>query len=64
MKKTTMLSTPIANPRRTTLKHLTDLEELTAAREAAEEEVEAPELPAPRKTANPRRTVLDKLPGA
>ncbi|GAA2617197.1 hypothetical protein Stube_17330 [Streptomyces tubercidicus] len=45
----------IANPRRTTLAHLTDAEELGT--EAAEHTVE---LPA--QTANPRRTVLMTAP--
>ncbi|UKY52883.1 hypothetical protein [Streptomyces inhibens] len=48
----------IANPRRTTLAHLTDADELgTAAPEVPEHTVE---LPA--QTANPRRTVLMDAP--
>lgn len=61
--KTTMLFRPIANPRRTTLAHLKDADDLAApaaAPEAAEPQSEA--LPLPRQTANPRRTVLSKLP--
>jgi hypothetical protein len=68
--KTTMMFRPIANPRRTTLAHLKDAEEpqTPAAVDAAadttdtEEVAETPQLP--RQTANPRRTVLMKLPGA
>jgi hypothetical protein len=68
--KTTMMFRPIANPRRTTLSQLKDAEEPQtppAGDEAAEmtdaEEVtEARQLP--QQTANPRRTVLMKLPGA
>ncbi|GGW87441.1 hypothetical protein GCM10010341_04940 [Streptomyces noursei] len=46
----------IANPRRTTLAHLEDAEELGT--------LEAPEhtVDLPRQTANPRRTVLNDLP--
>ncbi|MFJ8670451.1 MULTISPECIES: hypothetical protein [unclassified Streptomyces] len=55
--KTTMFRN-IANPRRTTLAHLQDADELgTAAPEAPEHSVE---LPA--QTANPRRTVLMDAP--
>jgi hypothetical protein len=60
--KTTMLMRPIANPRRTTLKQLADLEEPGGAPQAEESPAEAAVLP--QRTANPRRTVLDKLPGA
>jgi hypothetical protein len=60
MMKTTMLTQPIANPRRTRLAQLKDAEE--PATQAAPEEVPAPEVQLPRQTANPRRTVLDKLP--
>ncbi|MDI5962828.1 hypothetical protein POF50_003625 [Streptomyces sp. SL13] len=58
--KTTMLMRPIANPRRTTLAHLKDADELTAA---PAPEAETPAAPLPLTTANPRRTKLDKLPG-
>lgn len=56
--KTTMMFRTIANPRRTTLAHLEDAEEL-----------QAPELPEhgvelPAQTANPRRTVLMEVPVA
>lgn len=46
----------IANPRRTTLAHLADAEELMAA--------EQPEHPValPQQTANPGRTILMELP--
>ena len=54
--KTTMMFRNIANPRRTTLAHLEDAEEL-----------QTPELPEhsldlPAQTANPRRTVLMEIP--
>ncbi|MGA4874872.1 hypothetical protein NCG97_11345 [Streptomyces lydicamycinicus] len=53
--KTTMMFRNIANPRRTTLAHLTDAEELG---------IEAPEhtVELPAQTANPRRTVLMTAP--
>ncbi|MBV9023628.1 MAG: hypothetical protein JO362_07500 [Streptomycetaceae bacterium] len=68
--KTTMLMRPIANPRRTTLAHVTD-----ASPEAAElqtapllasvpQQPQPQERPLPRQTANPRRTVLTELPAA
>lgn len=60
--KTTMLTQPIANPRRTRLAQLKDADEPTTVPEA--EEAPAPEALLPRQTANPRRTVLDKLPTA
>ncbi|MGW3245947.1 hypothetical protein [Streptomyces sp. NPDC001070] len=61
--KTTMIMRPIANPRRTTLAHLTDAEDTRAAEVApAVEGAEAVVLP--RQTANPRRTVLTELPTA
>ncbi|MFI1199706.1 hypothetical protein K2224_13640 [Streptomyces sp. BHT-5-2] len=50
--KTTMMFRNIANPRRTTLAHLEDAGELGAP-QAPEHTVELP-----RRTANPRRTVL------
>ncbi|MFI6354706.1 hypothetical protein ACIBJF_19110 [Streptomyces sp. NPDC050743] len=54
--KTTMMFHKIANPRRTTLAHLADADEL-----------QTPELPEhslelPTQTANPRRTVLVDVP--
>ncbi|WP_030421515.1 hypothetical protein VM636_08790 [Streptomyces sp. SCSIO 75703] len=54
--KTTMMFPKTANPRRTTLAHLTDAGEL-----------QVPELPEhtaelPAQTANPRRTVLMEVP--
>ncbi|MFE3638779.1 hypothetical protein [Streptomyces cellostaticus] len=54
--KTTMMFRNIANPRRTTLAHLEDADELRT-----------PELPEhsvdlPAQTANPRRTVLMEVP--
>jgi hypothetical protein len=66
--KTTLMFRQIANPRRTTLAHLTDASELTAAGPAAEdgeqpvEETGTQALPLPERTANPRRTVLTELP--
>ncbi|MFF4400706.1 hypothetical protein [Streptomyces sp. NPDC001480] len=54
--KTTMMFRNIANPRRTTLAHLEDADELQTA-----EQPEHPvELPA--QTANPRRTILTEVP--
>ncbi|UZJ29414.1 hypothetical protein [Streptomyces endophytica] len=56
--KTTMMFRNIANPRRTTLAHLKDADELgTPLPEAPEHTVD---LPA--QTANPRRTVLMDAP--
>ncbi|MEU1622305.1 hypothetical protein ACFZAU_25710 [Streptomyces sp. NPDC008238] len=61
--KTTMIMRPIANPRRTTLAHLTDAEDTRTAEVApAVEATDAVVLP--RQTANPRRTVLTELPTA
>ncbi|MCQ4084927.1 hypothetical protein NGB36_31280 [Streptomyces sp. RB6PN25] len=60
--KTTMLMRPIANPRRTTLAHLEDAEELQTA--PAAEQPQAQERSLPQQTANPRRTVLTELPNA
>ncbi|MFI8105118.1 hypothetical protein ACIQUQ_02240 [Streptomyces sp. NPDC101118] len=57
--KTTMMFRNIANPRRTTLAHLKDAEELTAAPELPEHSVDLPT-----QTANPRRTVLMTAPAA
>ncbi len=53
-----MMFRTIANPRRTTLAHLSDAEELRAA-EQQEHSVDLPE-----QTANPRRTVLMEIPAA
>ncbi|WP_052864975.1 MULTISPECIES: hypothetical protein [Streptomyces] len=59
--KTTMMFRSIANPRRTTLAHLKDAEELqTAPAEDAAQPEHAVELPT--QTANPRRTVLMNAP--
>ncbi|MGI5348603.1 hypothetical protein ACQEU8_10475 [Streptomyces sp. CA-250714] len=52
----------IANPRRTTLAHLTDADELTTATVAAHEAEETDALP--ERTANPRRTVLVDAPAS
>ncbi|MFF4690969.1 hypothetical protein [Streptomyces sp. NPDC001307] len=54
--KTTMMFHKIANPRRTTLAHLADADELQTP-ESLEHSLE---LPA--QTANPRRTVLVDVP--
>ncbi len=56
--KTTMLTQPIANPRRTRLAALADADEPVEATRSEP----APQPPLPRQTANPRRTILDKLP--
>ncbi|MCM1970233.1 hypothetical protein M8Z33_21165 [Streptomyces sp. ZAF1911] len=56
--KTTMMFRNIANPRRTTLAHLKDAEELQTA-PVPEHTVELPG-----QTANPRRTVLMDAPVA
>ncbi|POX39827.1 hypothetical protein C3486_16430 [Streptomyces sp. Ru73] len=59
--KTTMMFRSIANPRRTTLAHLKDAEELqTAPAEDTTQPEPVVELPA--QTANPRRTVLMNAP--
>ncbi|MFI1682231.1 MULTISPECIES: hypothetical protein [unclassified Streptomyces] len=47
----------IANPRRTTLAHLTDAEELQTAADRPEHAVELPT-----QTANPKRTILMDAP--
>ncbi|MCZ4121554.1 hypothetical protein [Streptomyces sp. H39-S7] len=57
--KTTMLFRPIANPRRTTLMHLKDAEELQAPVIAAEDIIGDV---LPQQTANPRRTILVDAP--
>ncbi|AZQ37636.1 hypothetical protein EJ357_32735 [Streptomyces cyaneochromogenes] len=57
MKTTTMFRT-IANPRRTTLAHLTDADEL----QIPQQPEHSVDLPA--QTANPKRTILDKIPVA
>ncbi|MER5210714.1 hypothetical protein ABT063_09075 [Streptomyces sp. NPDC002838] len=56
--KTTMMFHKIANPRRTTLAHLQDADELLTP-EQPEHSVALPE-----QTANPRRTVLMEIPVA
>ncbi|GAA4806835.1 hypothetical protein [Streptomyces ziwulingensis] len=54
--KTTLLFQNIANPRRTTLAHLEDADDLQTP--------ERPEHPVelPAQTANPRRTILMEIP--
>ncbi|RII09518.1 hypothetical protein DSC45_29905 [Streptomyces sp. YIM 130001] len=54
-----MMFRNIANPRRTTLAHLTDAGELQPAAEQPERTVDLPAS-----TANPRRTVLMDLPAS
>ncbi|MFF8847049.1 hypothetical protein ACF08N_30770 [Streptomyces sp. NPDC015127] len=56
--KTTMMFRNIANPRRTTLAHLKDADEL----ETPEQPEHALDLPT--QTANPRRTVLMDAPAS
>lgn len=56
--KTTMLFRNIANPRRTTLAHLKDAEELQTP------EVQEHTVDLPGQTANPRRTILMDAPVA
>lgn len=55
MKTTTMFRT-IANPRRTTLAHLDDADEL----QAPQQPEHSVDLPA--QTANPKRTILQEIP--
>lgn len=54
-----MITNNIANPRRTTLAHLKDTDELTAEALETGHETQLPE-----RTANPRRTVLMDIPGS
>ncbi|MFI6489626.1 hypothetical protein [Streptomyces sp. NPDC050564] len=54
--KTTMMFRNIANPRRTTLAHLEDADEL----QTQEQPEHSVDLPA--QTANPRRTILMEAP--
>ncbi|NJP51706.1 hypothetical protein HCJ93_16965 [Streptomyces sp. SBST2-5] len=54
--KTTMMFHKIANPRRTTLAHLEDSEEL----QTPVQQEHPVELPA--QTANPKRTILTEIP--
>ncbi|MBL1113334.1 hypothetical protein JK364_13165 [Streptomyces sp. 110] len=69
--KTTMMFHSIANPRRTTLAHVKDVQELKDAKDIAEEveDTGAPEerpehrVDLPNRTANPKRTVLTETPG-
>jgi hypothetical protein len=56
--KTTTMFHKIANPRRTTLAHLKDADELRTP----EQPEHAVELPS--QTANPRRTILQEVPAA
>ncbi|RFU87387.1 hypothetical protein DY218_07065 [Streptomyces triticagri] len=55
--RTTMMFRNIANPRRTTLAHLTDAGELQPVSEQPERTADLPAS-----TANPKRTVLMDLP--
>ncbi|MET9386388.1 hypothetical protein ABZY09_36395 [Streptomyces sp. NPDC002928] len=56
--KTTMMFRTIANPRRTTLAHLDDADEL----QSPDQPEHSVDLPA--QTANPRRTILMEVPAA
>ncbi|MDJ1132500.1 hypothetical protein [Streptomyces iconiensis] len=63
--KSTLTMRNIANPRRTTLAHLDDADEMTTRAVAAQEAEDGRETPEhedsaqlPARTANPRRTVL------
>ncbi|CAL9571660.1 hypothetical protein [Streptomyces albus] len=60
--KSTLTMRNIANPRRTTLAHLKDADELTTRTVAAQEERQAFDVTLPATTANPRRTVLVDAP--
>jgi len=60
--KSTLTMRNIANPRRTTLAHLKDADELTTAAVAAHEAEWDSALP--EQTANPRRTVLVDAPAS
>jgi hypothetical protein len=69
--KSTLMFRQIANPRRTTLAHLTEATGPVGAAETraeqageAVEETGAASRPLPQRTANPRRTVLNELPKA
>ncbi|AJZ82906.1 hypothetical protein ACFV27_22300 [Streptomyces antimycoticus] len=66
--KTTMMFHSIANPRRTTLAHLKDVQELGDVKDAdglsaAPEEQPEQRVDLPNRTANPKRTVLTEAPG-
>jgi hypothetical protein len=56
--KTTMMFRTIANPRRTTLAHLADADELQAPA------VPEASVGLPAQTANPKRTVLMEIPAS
>lgn len=58
--KTTMSMRTIANPRRTTLAHLQDADEMATEAAGAESADESAALPS--RTANPQRTVLEETP--
>ena len=60
--KSTISMRSIANPRRTTLAHINDADELTT--QAVSEEAQHGESGLPAQTANPRRTVLVDDPSA
>ncbi|MFW6694217.1 hypothetical protein [Streptomyces sp. MAR4 CNX-425] len=55
-----MILRTIANPRRTTLAHLDDAADLLVP--GPPEPAPAADAPAPERTANPRRTVLEETP--
>ena len=58
--KTTLIMRNTANPRRTTLAHLTDADELTPRQRERDEQ----EVVLPAATANPERTILVDAPVA
>ncbi|MEE1938621.1 hypothetical protein V1L54_04215 [Streptomyces sp. TRM 70361] len=60
--KTTMIMRNVANPRRTTLVHLKNADELTPAPRAERVDAQDAEAALPPQTANPRRTVLVDAP--
>lgn len=60
--KTTLIMRSTANPRRTTLAHLQDADELTTEAVAAEARDSSGMDVLPAQTANPRRTVLEDAP--
>jgi hypothetical protein len=64
MKTTLMFRQMIANPRRTTLAHLTDATGLSAPAAELESGTANAAVELPQRTANPRRTVLTELPKA
>lgn len=62
--KTTMNARQVANPRRTTLAHLSDGDAASGAPRPTPLPTPSHPVELPRSTANPRRTVLTKVPAA